>query len=187
MGFSLAWIAVRGIPRDELVKRLGVEISSKRAGYAEVPISLRATSSEWELVISRNCDEPLFAAPRLASISKGAEAVACVAEEHVMFSSSQGWVDGHSEWSVEHDAQERIGHLQVVGTPPAQFERIRAELEEQQQIEGGEEADVDFIFDIPLVLARELVGFKHDEVIGSATGDGTFVVLGKKAWWRFGA
>jgi len=29
--------------------------------------------------------------------------------------------------------------------------------------EGGGEADVDYIFEIPLKVAQALVGFKHDE------------------------
>jgi hypothetical protein len=36
-------------------------------------------------------------------------------------------------------------------------------MEEAQRAAGGDDADVDYIFEIPLKLAKELVGFKHDE------------------------
>lgn len=32
-----------------------------------------------------------------------------------------------------------------------------------QQNEGGQDAAVDLVFDVPLLLAKELTGFKHDE------------------------
>ena len=36
-------------------------------------------------------------------------------------------------------------------------------MEKAQLAEGGEKADVDYIFEIPLKVAQSLVGFKHDE------------------------
>jgi hypothetical protein len=36
-------------------------------------------------------------------------------------------------------------------------------MEELQLAEGGDDAGVDYIFEIPLKVAQSLVGFKHDE------------------------
>jgi hypothetical protein len=36
-------------------------------------------------------------------------------------------------------------------------------MQEQQLADGGEDAEVDYIFEIPLKVAQALVGFKHDE------------------------
>jgi hypothetical protein len=36
-------------------------------------------------------------------------------------------------------------------------------MEQAQIAEGGEAADVDYIFEIPLKVAQSIVGFKHDE------------------------
>lgn len=43
------------------------------------------------------------------------------------------------------------------------FASIRRELDEAQYGEGGDDANMDYIFDIPLKVAQTLVGFKHDE------------------------
>jgi hypothetical protein len=47
-----------------------------------------------------------------------------------------------------------------------------------------EDREVDFIFDIPIRVAQELVGFRHDEAV-----DRTFEVLrsaaGSKPKWKF--
>jgi hypothetical protein len=36
-------------------------------------------------------------------------------------------------------------------------------MEHTQAAEGGDAAEVDYIFEIPLLVAKALVGFKHDE------------------------
>jgi hypothetical protein len=36
-------------------------------------------------------------------------------------------------------------------------------MEKLQRDKGGDEADVDYVFEIPLQVARFIVGFKHDE------------------------
>lgn len=37
-------------------------------------------------------------------------------------------------------------------------------MEARQLKPGGDSADVDYIFEIPLLAAKRIVGFKHDEV-----------------------
>jgi hypothetical protein len=37
-------------------------------------------------------------------------------------------------------------------------------MEDLQLAEGGDEAGVDYLFEIPLEVAKSLVGFKHDEI-----------------------
>ena len=46
--------------------------------------------------------------------------------------------------------------------PPIVF-AIRSEMERAQVDEGGDKADVDYIFEIPLRVAQSVVGFKHDK------------------------
>jgi hypothetical protein len=51
----------------------------------------------------------------------------------------------------------------VTGAAPEPLTEIRQRLEAEQQEEGGEDADVDLISDVPLELAKSLCGFKHDD------------------------
>jgi hypothetical protein len=53
--------------------------------------------------------------------------------------------------------------LEVTGRPPECLAAIRRELEAAQEADAGTDADVDHIFEIPLRVARQLVGFKRDE------------------------
>ena len=57
---------------------------------------------------------------------------------------------------------------------------IQIEMENAQRAEGGDDADVDYIFEIPLKVAQTLVGFKHDENYESVVEDG-FMVLSNGA------
>jgi hypothetical protein len=53
--------------------------------------------------------------------------------------------------------------LTAEGLLPDSLAAIRTEMETAQIAEGGEKADVDYIFEIPLRVAKSIVGFKHDE------------------------
>ena len=68
--------------------------------------------------------------------------------------------------------------LEVEGTPPEVFPAIRKEMEEMQRAEGGDQAGVDYIFEIPLGVAKSLVGFKHDEICNRLIGN-QFAVMSR--------
>jgi hypothetical protein len=95
-------------------------------------------------------------------LSRGCEVIACFVEEHVMVSRAAGWKNGQQIWSVTHDAQESDRHLKVEGEPPVGFAAIRDRLTKQQEEDDG----ADFIFNIPVDLAKELTGYTHEEEPG---------------------
>ena len=112
----------------------------------------------------------------LARLSKIGEVVACLVEEHIMFSSATRWVSGAKVWSVQHDAQRWIEHLDAVGELPPKFSIVRDELRAKQEAAGGRKARVDHIFDVPVALAHDFTGYRHDHVIPGLADD-TFEVL----------
>ncbi|HSU52524.1 MAG TPA: hypothetical protein VLT36_00535 [Candidatus Dormibacteraeota bacterium] len=99
-----------------------------------------------------------FSDAELRPLSEGDEVVACFVEEHVMVSKAAGWKDGRETWAVAHEAEKNLKHLDVRGAPPPQFARIRDELFAQQTPDT-----CDYIFDIPVSLAADLVDFRYDE------------------------
>ena len=107
-------------------------------------------------------DLGLFEAGKLAAWSAGARLVACVVHEGAMSSLATEWRDGKQVWSVSHDGSEGGDTLEVEGTLPEVFEELKAEaLAVQAEAEGE---PVDHVFDIPLDLAAEVTGFRHDEM-----------------------
>ena len=91
---------------------------------------------------------------------------------------------------MEHDAQESIYHLVSTGDVPPALSDIYASLKNEQDAAGGTEADVDYIHDVPIMLAKAITSFRHDEDIQGANAE-PFEVLQQerqtpstKPWWR---
>jgi hypothetical protein len=52
--------------------------------------------------------------------------------------------------------------LEIDGDAPASLKPIHWNLVSRQDEAGGEQADVDYIYDAPAELAKALTGFRHD-------------------------
>jgi len=104
----------------------------------------------------------------------------CLVEEHVLASSAEFWSGGTRMWWISHEGENGPKGLLTDGDLPECFSSIRSEMEEAQRAEGGDDADVDYIFEIPLRVAQSMVGFKHDDDCAHMT-EGQFVVLSGRA------
>lgn len=155
MGASLSWFAFSGKAPELILQDFGLKSAGKV--YRETPFHGGLLPSGWYLVIHGRHE---FTEDEVQRLSRDCEVVACFVEEHVMVSSVAGWKNGREIWSVTHDAQKDDDHLEVRGKPPIAFDAIRERLTKQQE-EGG----ADFIFDIPVALAKDITGYRHDEVL----------------------
>ncbi len=81
-----------------------------------------------------------------------------------MFGAVHCYTNGHEEWSVWHDSERGIYDLSVRGKAPPQLAPIQARLTIRQDHNGGKNGLVDFIFDVPVELAAELTGYRHDNM-----------------------
>lgn len=148
-----------------------------------------ALSNGWLLIVARGCEHRIGRTDSLAKLANSAEVIACAVEEHVMFSGAECFMDGRSLWRVEHDAQQSRRDLSVIGEPPEDFDEVRARHEKAQDEEDRGSAEVDFIFEVPLDLARARVGFKHDELIPEIVDAGFDELrdssVPSRAWWQF--
>jgi hypothetical protein len=88
-----------------------------------------------------------------------------------MASSAELWTGGDRKWWISHEGENGPKGLDFSGNLPDVFKNIKTEMEAKQINNGGDQADVDYIFEIPLLVARALVGFKHDEVCPHAIGN----------------
>lgn len=194
MGHSLAWLAIRGKPAPAVHRDLGLAPTGNTGLYGDHPMVGIALPSGWFLLVSNNSAHPMILDPAL---SHGCEMIACSLDEHVMYSNAEYWQNGQEIWSITHDAQHEIMHLEVKGEVPEIFEAVRARLASQQEQEGGAVAETDYYFDIPLETARQLAGFRHDVddpllretgfmVFAEITPLSVQVLRGEsRPWWRF--
>ncbi len=81
-----------------------------------------------------------------------------------MASLSELWSRGRRKWSLSHEGENGPKGLSVAGDVPDTLAAIRKDMEDLQLAHGGDDTNIDYIFEIPLKVAQSLVGFKHDEV-----------------------
>ncbi len=176
MGFAISWLAVRNSKENSPLDVLGLE---KTGETEEIPESEWSTTriGNWTVVWSDRFEPKEF---RDARSKLGGEVIMCDVEEHVMYASVAAFKDGNLSWRIVHNAQKARDHLLVEGAPPQSLPKIHTE----QFARVSEDREVDFIFDIPVRVAQELVGFRHDEAV-----ERTFEVLrsaaGSKSKWKF--
>lgn len=173
MGYSLSWIAVKGKPPQAVRDEFSFGMTEKREEIPESDLSAVEMPSGWYLIVSNHTEQVVSDAAMRHLSSSGCELVTCFVEEHVMISRATGWKDGQLTWSVTHDAQKGLLHMDVQGDPPAEFAAIRDRQFAEQAADDG---DVDWLFEIPVETARSVAGYRHDKDIPGLSGD-VFEVL----------
>ncbi|HEY4059945.1 MAG TPA: DUF6461 domain-containing protein [Kofleriaceae bacterium] len=150
---------MRGKSRETILDELALRDTGAREPLAESPLVGAALADGWYVVLS-NKDVRFADDDLLKRLSAGCELVGCVVEEHVMISGAWCWKNGEKMWSVDHDSQRSIEHLDTTGAVPAQIAGIRDRLLTDQR---DNDDDVDIVFNAPLELAKMITGFSHDE------------------------
>ena len=159
MGYSVAWIAVKGVTPEAIMETLGLE--EILSHYPKYP-SVGALADGWTLYYIHDFDGA-FKRPLEQLVALGAPTVAARQEDHVMYSEARGYDGGRELWRVVRDSQEEpYMHVAITGEPPPQFEAIRAKAFAAQEAEGGEDAGVDLIYEIPLELVHSICGFRQE-------------------------
>lgn len=162
MGFSHSWIAVQGLEPGQALTALGMEVSQVLEPE-DFPdgISFGQMPDGW-LVVLTDRRANAFEGD-LVELAAFGPAVACEVNEHVMYSEARGYEGGREAWRVAYDCEKGRDALDVSGNPPPQLDTIAREARAKQDAEGGEDADVDIMFDIPAQLARSICGFMLGE------------------------
>src|SRR6185437_6139789 len=163
MGVSMSWCAVREEHAEALLQQLGLTPTSKTEEIPESLISIGKFDTGWRVICYNKVVCPFLQPQHLAELSKERDLLFCQVEEHLMWSSADMWSAGAVAWRLAHEGEHGPKGLDAYGALPPSFPAIRQEMEQEQRDAGGDDADVDYIFEIPLRVARDLVGFKHDE------------------------
>lgn len=152
------------MPAKDVQAALGLVETGASGGFYDFPIAGVALSNGWYLLAAKPCDHAIRSERILSELSSKASIVACSIEEHVMFMAAALWREGNEIWSVQHRGGDYSDtDLVVKGALPENFEEVRARCLEAQESAHGDSIGVDYVADIPLLLAKSMVGFKHDE------------------------
>ena len=174
MGFHICWVAVQGKPALEVYKSFRLQPTQEFEEFPESPIVGTSLETGWTVIFANDPEElPVLEPEPLAKHSIGCQLVACLVEEGAMISAAVQFHDGKEWWWVAHDSTKSLEHLLERGVFPPEYMSIKEQLLKRQQSSSG---GVDYVFDVPIELARSRVGFRHD----AESGGGTFTVLEMK-------
>jgi len=159
VGFSLSWIAVPAAARGKLLDVLKL---TPTGNFEEVPKAAASginLPTGWYVVLRNRVEMTAGTSADLARLSRSIGVIACFVEEHVMVSWARGWSAGTLAWSVCHDLQVGLRHLEASGDLPPEYPAVRDRLlgKQDQDPDGA-----DYVFDVPVALAERLTGFRHD-------------------------
>ncbi|RVD57068.1 hypothetical protein EN828_07025 [Mesorhizobium sp. M2D.F.Ca.ET.185.01.1.1] len=158
MGFSISWFGFRGYEIKDAAALFGRDVGDSSEDF-DAPISAYLSNKNWAIIILDYCSFPNPPDSYLSVFSQGREMVVVHVEEHQMFARAEFWSNGKNIWRVWHSGDKNIRDFHTTGDPPASFESLRQQAFSKQD----KESNVDHVFDIPLDLAAELTGFRHDE------------------------
>jgi hypothetical protein len=165
MGYTLSLLALKCPDPDAALSDLKIERTGELCVYPRAPLSGYTLPGGWYLVVGNRAAHRLLEPRVLELISRKYPVIACSIEEHVMFSSAEQWLAGSVVWRAVHEGENGPRNLETSGTLPASFQSIADAHVAAQEADGGDEAEVDHYFRIPLEIARSIIGFKHDEEI----------------------
>jgi hypothetical protein len=179
MGFAISWCAVPESAIDGFLQRAGLVETGETGKMMESLIGLARLDTGWRVLWYNRYGCPFLSKTERQRHSQHHDIIYCMVEEHCMTCSAELWSKGARKWWISHEGENGPKGLDFDGSPPENFESIKFEMETAQVKEGGMSAGVDYIFEIPLLVAKSIVGFKHDEVCPHVIG-GKFNVLKKK-------
>ena len=187
MGFSQSWIAVRGKSPDAVLAELGWRGTGEREEVPESPVVSARLPTGWLVIVMNDSMDAADGAVDPARLSRGADVVTCMVEEHVMVSAFASWNDGKRLLEVGHNGQEDPHHLDVTGSLSPELQQIVDDARRAQAKDDENGGGTDYIFDIPVDMAYRLTGFRHDLDVGVE-----FEILervasagrGPGSWWK---
>lgn len=188
MGFNISWFAVRGKEPDVVYADAGLRPTGKPDECNESPFSGAELPAGWVVVWDNECK--LTQNAFLSNLSKQCAVVTCGVIEGTMSSCSSFWKEGVEVWFVEHDSSRGIEHLNIRGVPPAEFASIRDRLLNEQHTDKSTDQGMgtDYVFDIPVELAKAMTGFRYDEREDEELGFQTLELIAPPAqpqsFWR---
>jgi hypothetical protein len=161
MGFSLSWVAIKGVTADEACSAMGFERTGKTSSElfgeelagAELPNGMYLVFADGRGPFTM-FNESYEHRPALPN-----EAVAFMCNDNAMMSKIACVADGKTRWSiVRYDSGEPY---ELEGEIPAEYHRLLAKAKEEQAKAGHE---VDYLYEVTAELGFHLTGYQHDRV-----------------------
>jgi hypothetical protein len=187
MGTSTSWIAIEGSTVEQVAWALRLTPSSDAtndtgdSGYLAAMLP-----AGWVLVVRRMESNGVVADRELLKeLSSGRRVVGCDEESHVMYSASSEWRDGREVWVVIHSSEDAADHLEMRGDLPSGWAGAKDELIAMQAEAVKAQDSVDYVYEVPLSIAKLVVGYRSESDDDDDLEFVTLVPTSSKPWWKF--
>ena len=168
MGYRCRWLATQGRDRDEVLARLKLKV------IAEIDEPVYDTGlyalevDDWLVVIGDGFDHMSeVKRAQAAKLSEGGDVVFLYTDDSAMAFELVVFRGGTELWAVAYDGGDGVTTPAFEGKVPLEVRAWHARLEKQQAEAGGPKAGVDHIYELAAAYGEKLVGFRHDESLGS--------------------
>jgi len=160
MGFQVAWVAIRDVEPTDVLAFYNLASNGENGEYPEALISAVELPNNWYLIHFNDFLPSQIDDEVLLELSKLGHVISCQVHEGMMASVVRSYHAAKKLWSVVHNAQVGIDNLDVSGFVPKAFDNIYEQVEQnyKEDPHGG----IDYYFDIPIELARSIVGYRYD-------------------------
>lgn len=168
MGFRCRWVAVRDGTRDDVLAQLQFAAKAQH-DEAIYDTGLYAVDvNGWVIVIGDGWDfMDLVQREHAAQLARRGEVVFFYADDSAMATELSSFSEGGLRWSFAYDGSDGPRAPQLEGdVPEAVTAALAAALDEKARA-TGEDADLDYIYDVAAAAGLELLGFRHDQSLSS--------------------
>jgi hypothetical protein len=168
MGFRCRWLATRGRERDDVLARLRFKVVGELVESVYDTGLYALEVDDWLVVIGDGFDHmDKVKRAEAAKLSEGGDVLYMYTDDAAMAFELTMFSGRNPAWSITYDGADRGRAPTFEGAVPWGVRTLLAKLEKDQAKAGGPKADVDHIYELAPTYALELVGFRHDESLGS--------------------
>lgn len=159
MRSALSWLALHSDRMPDLLAPFALHPAQGAADHTDSDFAAAALPSGWLVLWANQYEPPEFGEAMLRPLSAKGDVLLAHVEENQLSASVEFWRQGERLWRVVRNA----AGFQVDGDPPEAFLQIRAHHQQLQAEADTVGEAVDHLFEVPLALAQQLTGFRHDE------------------------
>lgn len=168
MGYRCRWLATQGRGRDELLARLHLKITEERIEPVYDTGLYALEVNDWLVVIGDGAEYMnQIKRAQAAQLSDGGDVVYLVTDDTTMTFEVALFRGGEELWSIAYDGRDGVTAPVMQGKVPLDARVMHARLEKEQGKAGGPKAEVDHTYELAPAYAMQLVGFRHDQSLGS--------------------
>lgn len=123
---------------------------------------------DWVIVIGDGSDYmSLVKRAQARKLSDEGDVIYLYTDDSAMAFELAMFSGGDEAWAVAYHGSDGVTAPVFEGKVPFEIRTLLARLEAAQAKAGGPKADVDHIYDLAPQYGKQLVGFRHDETLGT--------------------